>query len=139
MLAVTEDTTKVVQQGAKLAETAARQTDAFKDRSGDTRKTIVASTFSTGRGTGFKLAGKGATGFQNFGTRGHVVEAKKGGYLRFVTNGTVFYRKLVVVSGIKATHFMEKAVREGALFVWRNLPIMISKSAKRLGLGGSGA
>jgi hypothetical protein len=123
-----------VETGGRVAEVAARQTTAWKDRSGKTRKTIRYSSWK--QGFGFKLTGKGASLFLEGGTAAHLITSENGKMLRFVIGGTVFYRASVYHPGTKATFFLEHAVVEGAQTVSRNLPRLIARAAQKRGLGG---
>lgn len=123
-----------VETGGKVAELAARQTTAWKDRSGKTRKSIRFSLWK--QGYGFKLTGKGASTYLEHGTAAHLITSEKGKMLRFVIGGTVFYRREVYHPGTKATFYLEHATVEGAQTVSRNLPRLIARAAQKRGLGG---
>lgn len=101
---------------AAVADTtkAARGTTHWKDRSGETRASIVGEWRGVSQG-GFVRAG-GASLFLENGTRAHEIVAH-GRALRFVVNGQVFFRKMVRHPGTRGTHFMGEAreIGEAAL------------------------
>jgi len=84
----------------------AKATTAWKDRSGETRKSIVGSR--TGFGTGIVTAG-GASRFLENGTRAHIIEAKRAKALKFSVNGQMLFRRRVQHPGTKGAYFLTQA------------------------------
>lgn len=87
----------------------AKATTLWKDRSGDTRRSIHGEVFRT---SGTVTAG-GASRWLEDGTVPHLIVARNAKALCFVTNGGVVFRKWVHHPGTKPTHFMERAARRG--------------------------
>lgn len=86
----------------EAATHSAKSTTLYKDRTGDTRKSLVGESFALS-GT---VTGRNATIFLENGTRPHIIEARNAKMLRFVINGAVFFRRRVFHPGTEARPFM---------------------------------
>ncbi len=94
-------------QSVALALREARATQAFKDRTGELRRSIVSFRRSDWA-AGIKATAKHAA-YVEYGTEPHRIEARKARSLRFVSAGEIRFRRSVQHPGTKPTHFMERA------------------------------
>lgn len=92
----------------KVTEESGKQTGLFKDRSVETRGSIKGSY--EGSGKGFVVFG-GASRLLNSGTPPHTITGKP--FLRFVVNGTVFFRRMVKHKGTAERPFVTQARDRG--------------------------
>lgn len=93
----------------EVAEKSAQGTALWKDRSGETRKSIHAER--TSGLTGFVEA-RGASPFLENGTAPHMIVARNASVLRFVVNGETVFRRMVRHPGTQARPFMSIAALE---------------------------
>lgn len=97
------------QEAVKATVKAARGTTLFRDRSGETRSTIVGEWQGNAR-RGFVRAG-GVARFLDGGTRPHEIWGRP--FLRFVVNGETFVRRMVKHPGTRPRPFMREAREVG--------------------------
>jgi len=93
------------------AKSSAIGTSLWRDRTGDTRRSITSGVTS---GSGFVQAG-GASRFLEFGTRAHEIEGRRGGMLRFQMNGATMFRRRVWHPGTAPRPFMADASERGQI------------------------
>lgn len=93
------------------AEADAKATTLFRDRTGDTRRSIRGQVF----GMAGRLEVRGAGKLLEYGTVAHVIAPKRASALRFVVNGTAIFRRLVHHPGTKPRPFMHIARDRGQL------------------------
>lgn len=113
-----------VQLGLRLlaaqAAAQAKQTTAFKDRSGDLRKSIRAGRKSL-YATWVKAGGEDApyARFIESGSKPHAIVARNASMLRFEQDGQIVFRRRVYHPGTKPARFMA-AARDGAEAIAHN-------------------
>jgi len=101
--------------GIAAAVASAKGTTTWKDQTGATRASIRGESFA---GRGFVEAG-GASRFLEYGTRPHIIRARRAQALRFVVSGVVLFRKWVRHPGTRPTHFLTEARHRGEqAFEW---------------------
>lgn len=133
----------------KVAEGAARQTDSWKDgeeywpddsprrRAGVHTRDTIDSHASGLKGW---LEGGGASRFLEGGTRphvinAHVINARRGGFLRFFVNGEgPIYARSVNHPGTKPTFYLRAAATEGGVFLSGRLRGVVREAKRRYGL-----
>lgn len=98
-------------QSVALALRHARETTAFRDRTGELRRSIVRGQKSTWNH--FIKAGAKHALFVEEDTKPHRIEVKRRRSLRFVQSGEIRFRRFVNHPGTKGTHFMAKAGEVG--------------------------
>lgn len=98
-------------QSVALALRDARATQAFKDHTGDLRRSIVRGEKSTW--SHFIKATAKYAAYVEHGTVPHVIEARRGTHLRFVQAGAVRFARRVNHPGTKPRHFMQHAGESG--------------------------
>lgn len=121
---------RVLELGIGQAEKLAKSTNAFKDRTGDGRKSIHGDV-SPGYLKAKLSAGKKQIKFIENGTKPHEIRARKARFLSFVVNGTRVFRRKVQHPGTKATHFMRDAVQTASIEIRRNLQHVADDAARR--------
>lgn len=115
-----------LQQAINETTKHAKATTLFQDQTGTTRQSIH------GERNGFAghVEAGGAAFFLENGTPEHPIEAH-GTALRFVINGTVFYRKRVKHKAMAPRPFMAQAREEGAQDLARFLDFFTSEAIRR--------
>jgi hypothetical protein len=89
-----------------VAVASAKGTTLYKDRSGETRKSVHAEMVGPMRGF---VEAKGASRFLENGTPPHEIVARKAQALRFVVNGETIFRRMVRHPGTAERPFMRIA------------------------------
>lgn len=87
----------------------AKRTTLWKDKSGETRKSIHGEVYGL---RGFVEAG-GAARWLEFGTPPHVISGSKGKQLRFAIAGSTLFRSRVHHQGTAERPFMQQARDQG--------------------------
>lgn len=113
----------------EATEQSAKSTTRFKDKSGETRRSIRGQYRGVAQG-GFVQAG-GASKFLENGTRPHAIMARGGGLLRFVVNGETIYRRMVRHPGTAERPFMHEARAIGEKAVEYGAEYFISEAIRR--------
>jgi hypothetical protein len=100
-----------LEESTAAAAAHAKATRLFEDRTTGLRGSIEAQppTAVVGRFAARLAARANYASFVENGTPPHVIEARGGGMLRFVINGTPIFRKRVFHPGTKPRPFMEEA------------------------------
>lgn len=111
--------------GVATAESVAKSTPKWRDRTGETRGSIRATY---GVRTGKVVAG-GASLFLENGTRAHVIRGNP--LLRFVVNGETVFRRMVRHPGTRATHFMQDAKIAGEAAARLHVEHYVSEAVRR--------
>jgi hypothetical protein len=112
--AISEGAKEAVTLAAKAAERRAQQTTLFKDRTGVLRKSIQGSATTETRG-GFRSKVRAGVGVKyarpvHDGSVPHVIAARKpGGFLKFVSQGKLVFRRYVIHPGTDARPFITRA------------------------------
>lgn len=105
---------QVFGQGVALAHEHARSTQAFKDRTGELRRSITRGRTSTW--VHFLKASAKHAAYVEYPTRPHRIEPRNGKMLRFMQHGTIRFSRGVNHPGTKGAHFMADAATVGARF-----------------------
>lgn len=121
---------KAVADGIERAHRTAEKSTAFKDRSGETRSSLVTLVNPVGYEASLFSLRKQALWLEE-GTVPHVIRAVNAKYLCFQVNGQTVFRTSVHHPGTKATHFMENAVKEEAAHTRDELERNIGSLAAR--------
>ena len=117
---------QVLGQGVALALQHARTTTAFKDRTGELRRSITRGQRSTW--SHWLRADAKHAAYVEYGTKPHKIEARRARALRFVQHGELRFRRSVNHPGTKPTHFMDKAADAGARYIDWNMENEIARA-----------
>ena len=117
---------RAVREAVQAAEKHAKQTELFKDKSGETRGSIHGEVEGL---SGFVEAG-GAAGFLQHGTAPHLIIAH-GQALRFEVAGQVMYRKMVQHPGTQPRPFMSEAAEAGQDVLREQLDLHVNEIIRR--------
>lgn len=115
-------------QSTAFAVSVAKGTPTFKDRTGQLRSSITRGQKSTWHT--FVKASAPHARFVEFGTKPHIIEARRGKTLRFVAAGGIFFRKRVHHPGTKPTHFMQTASDAGEHALERMIEEAINRALR---------
>lgn len=118
---------QALRETVKAAETSARTTTRFKDKTGGTRQSIKGATFMM---NGSVTAG-GAARFLENGTSPHIISAKRGRMLAFQINGSWVHRKRVRHPGTRPRPFMADAQEVGRKALEYGLDYFISFAIRK--------
>ncbi len=118
---------QALRAAVKDAESSAKSTALFKDKTGDTRKSID----GTADGFSGRLVAKGAATFLENGTRPHVISGKRGGLLRFVMNGRTVFARSVHHPGTAERPFMTIARDLGEQSLEHTLDFLVTSAIER--------
>ena len=125
---------KALAKASQDAVRSAKATTKFKDGDGtDTRNIKLRENiiwdFGPGPNAAFVLAGAKHASYIERGTTAHAIPLRLGGKtLHFKWNGVEFFRKSVVVSGIKPGRFMEEAQIIGYQSLGQNLRMLTDEA-----------
>jgi hypothetical protein len=116
-----------MRSGIKAAEESAKSTTLFKDKSGETRRSIKGEL--TSFSSGFVSAG-GASQFLENGTRAHSIYGNP--ILRFQIAGQIFYRHMVNHPGTAERPFMAEARRVGEMTIAYGIDYFLGAAISRV-------
>jgi hypothetical protein len=114
--------------GLAAAESSAKGSTLFHDRSGATRASIHASGVIGLRGF---VEARGAMLLLESGTRAHTIRAR-GQTLRFVSNGVTIYRRAVRHPGTKSRPVMATARRAAEQAIWYGSELYVGHAIKNV-------